>query len=259
MYAKAGEKSRFICDYKALHLGRALLTVGPYFTASRICDKTTQIVCVYNRRGSSWATRAGTLRDLSADNPIDGGSADAVASGEVGAVVRGVGELGLESGGLLRRQLRLGAELDAGCLGAGDAFGGALLDEVALEFADSGQHVEQQAAGRAAGIDGLVEDDEVDLLGGDLRRDLGEVEDGAGEAIEPRDDQLVALADEREGLGQRLALVAPSLGGMAAQGTAAAFLLLEDPVAALAVQLVELDVQALPDRRDARISDSHVS
>ena len=137
--------------------------------------------------------------------------------------------------------------------------GGALLDEVTLELAAGGQHVEQQAAGRAAGIDGLVEDDDVYLLGGDFRRDLGEVEDGAGEAVEPRDDELVAFADECEGLGQRLALVAPSLGGMAAQRTAAAPLLLEDPVAAVAVQLVELDVQTLPDRRDARISDSHVS
>ncbi len=109
--------------------------------------------------------------------------------------------------------------------------------------------VEQQAAGRAAGIDGLIEDDEVDLLGGDLRRDLGEVEDRAGEAVQPRDDELVAFADEREGLGERLALVA----------AAAALLLLEDPVAAVAGQLVELDVQALPDGGDAGVSDFHVS
>ena len=133
--------------------------------------------------------------------------------------------------------------------GAGDALGGTLLDQVALELADGGQHVEQQAAGRAAGIDGLVEDDEVDIFGGDLRRDLGQVEYRAGEAVEPRDDELVAFADEREGLGQRLALVAAP----------AAPLLLEDPVAAVAVQLVELDIQALPDRRDAGVSDSHVS
>jgi hypothetical protein len=87
--------------------------------------------------------------------------------------------------------------------------------------------MEQQAAplerkGRAPGIDGLVEDDEVDFLGGDLRRDLGEVEDGAGLRQEPRDDELVAFADERQGLGQRLARIAPSLGGMATQRTAAA-------------------------------------
>jgi hypothetical protein len=109
--------------------------------------------------------------------------------------------------------------------------------------------VEQQAAGRTAGIDGLVENDEVDLLGGDLRRDLREVEDGAGETIEPRDDELVAFADEGQGLGQRFALVAAT----------AAPLLLEDPVAAVAVQFVELDVQALPNCRDAGISDFHVS
>ena len=112
-----------------------------------------------------------------------------------------------------------------------------LFDQVALELADGGEHVEQQTAGRVAGIYGLVEDDEFDLLGGDLRRDLREVEDGAGEAVEPRDDQLVAFADEGQGLGQRLALVAAP----------AAPLLLEDPVAAVAVQLVELDIQALPE------------
>jgi hypothetical protein len=76
--------------------------------------------------------------------------------------------------------------------------------------------------------------------------------------VEPRNDQLVAVADEREGLGQRLALVASSLGGMAAQRTAAAPFLLEDPAAPMALQLVELGVQALPDRRDAGISDFHM-
>ena len=169
--------------------------------------------------------------------------------GQLLAVGGGDGELGLESGDLLRRQLGLGAELDSRRLGAGDAFGGALLDQVALELADGGQHVEQQAAGRAAGIDGLVQDDEVDPLGGDLSRDLREVEDGAGEAIEPRDDELVSFADEREGLGERFALLA----------AAAAPLLLEDPVAGVVVQLFELDIQALPDRRDAGVSDFHVS
>jgi hypothetical protein len=165
----------------------------------------------------------------------------------VGAVVGGVGELGFESGDLFRRQLRFGAELDAGRFGAGDALGGALLDEVALELADGGKHVKQQASGRAAGIDGLVQDNEVDLLSGDLGRDLRQVEDGAGEAVEPRDDELVAFADECEGLGQRLALVA---GG-------AALLLLEDPLTAVALELVELGFEVLPDRRDAGVSNLH--
>ena len=46
---------------------------------------------------------------------------------------------------------------------------------------------------RASGIDGLVEDDEVDLLGGDLRRDLREIEHVTGLRQEPRDDELVAF------------------------------------------------------------------
>jgi len=125
----------------------------------------------------------------------------------------------------------------------------ALLDEVALELSDGGQHVEQEAPGRAAGIDRLVEDDQIHLLGGDLGGDLGEVEDGAGEAVEPRDDELVPFTDESERLAQRFALVAAG----------AASLLLEDPVAAVGRELVALDLEALPDGRDARVSDFHVS
>jgi len=93
-------------------------------------------------------------------------------------------------GGLLRRQLRTGPELHSVLLGAGDAFCRALLDEVALE-ADGSEHVEQQAPGRRTGVDMLVEHDQVDLLGRDLRRDLGEVEYRAGETIEPRHHELV--------------------------------------------------------------------
>lgn len=107
--------------------------------------------------------------------------------------------------------------------------------------------MEQQAAGRAARIDRLVEDDEVHLLGGDLSRDLGQVEDGAGEAIEPCDDELVAFSDERQGLAERFALVA----------TRSALLLLEDLLAAVGLQLVELGFEVLPDGRDAGVSDFH--
>lgn len=114
-------------------------------------------------------------------------------------------------------------------------------------LADGGQHVEQQAAGRAAGIDGLVEDDEVNVLGGNLRRDLREVEDGAGEKIKPCHDELVAFANERQGLAERLALIA---GG-------AALLLLKDPLATVDLEFVELDFHVLPDRRDAGVSNLH--
>lgn len=179
--------------------------------------------------------------------PIDRGARDAVASRQLFAVCGWNGELSLESGDLLRRQFRLGAELDAGSFGAGNALGGALLDEVALEFADGGEHVEQQAAGRATGINGLVVDDEVDLLCGDLRRDLTEVQDGAGEAVEPRDNELVTFADECQSLSKRLTLIA---GG-------AALLLLEDLLAAVGLELVELGFEVLPDGRDAGVSDFH--
>ena len=74
----------------------------------------------------------------------------------------------------------------------GDANGGA------LEFADGAANMEQQAAGRAASIDELVEDDEVHLLVGDL----GEVADGAGEAVEPHHRELVTFAHEREAFAE---------------------------------------------------------
>ena len=107
--------------------------------------------------------------------------------------------------------------------------------------------MEQQAACGAAGIDRLVEDDQVHLLGGDLSRDLGQVEDRASQAIKSRDDELVALAYERQRLTECLALVAART----------ALLLLEDLLAAMGVELVELGFKILPDRRDASVSDFH--
>lgn len=148
---------------------------------------------------------------------------------------------------MVRRQLGLGSELYAGSFGAGNALCGAFLDKVALKFTDGGEHVEQQTARRAAGVDGLVEDDKVDNLALDLIRDLREVEDGAGEAVEPRHNKLVAFADECQSLSKRFTLVA---GG-------AALLLLEDLLAAVGLQLVELGFEVLPDGRDAGVSDFH--
>lgn len=81
----------------------------------------------------------------------------------------------------------------------------------------------------------------------DLIRDLGEVEDRAGEAVEPRDNELVAFADECQSLSKRLTLVAGS----------AALLLLEDLLAAVGLQLVELGFEVLPNGRDAGVSDFH--
>lgn len=107
--------------------------------------------------------------------------------------------------------------------------------------------MKQQASGRATRIDRLVEYDEVHLLGGDLGRNLGQVEDGAGETIKSRDDELVALADKRQRLAERIALVA----------TRSALLLLEDLLATMGLELVELSFKILPDGRDASVSDFH--
>jgi hypothetical protein len=95
----------------------------------------------------------------------------------------------------------------------------------------------------------LVEDDEVHFLCRDFRRDLGEVEDRAGETIEPRHYELVAFADERQRLAERFALVAAG----------PALLLFEDLLATVGVEFVELGLKILPDGRDAGVSDFHVS
>ena len=139
-------------------------------------------------------------------NPIRGCPADTEASGDLRTVIGRIGKQSPDVGDLLRRQLGAGTELDAVGLGAGDAVGSTVFDQVALEFTDGGQHVEQQAASRTRCVDGLVEHDEVDLLGLDLLRDLGEVEDGTSETVEPRDDELVAVADKFESRFQLKAL-----------------------------------------------------
>lgn len=188
-------------------------------------------------------------RRLLLSDAIECGAAHSKAARQFLAIGARCVELGFERGDLVRRQLRLGAEPHSRRLGARDALGCALLDQVALELADGREHVEQQAPRGAAGIDGLVEDDEVDLLGGDLGCDLREIEDGACEAIEPCDDELVPFADEAQGVCQRRAFLAAG----------AAPLLLEYPIAASGTELRELRLQILPDRRDAGVSDLHVS
>lgn len=79
------------------------------------------------------------------------------------------GETGRKERWVISRPLLLLRLRDAHLrdLGAGDALGGALLDAVARVFADGSQHGEQQAANRASGIDGLVENDKVHRLSGD--------------------------------------------------------------------------------------------
>ena len=79
---------------------------------------------------------------LLATDPVNGGAGDAVASGQFLAVGGGVGELSPERGNAVGRQLGSCAELDAGRLGAGNAFGGTFFDKVALELTNGGEHVE---------------------------------------------------------------------------------------------------------------------
>ena len=180
--------------------------------------------------------------------PIERRASDAVALSQLLSIASRIGELCLESGEQVAAQLRFGPELDTRRFSTGDTFSGALLDEITLELSDGGEHVEQEAARRATGIDGLIEDDEIHLLGRDFRCDLREIENRTGQTVEPGHHELVAFADESQGVGKSLAL------GAARTGT----LLLEQLLAAVMNEFVALDFQALPDGRDARISDFHV-
>lgn len=182
-------------------------------------------------------------------NPVECRSADAVSAGQFLTVADRISKLGFESSQLFVPQLASSSKLDSSRLRAGDALRGAFFDEVTLEFTDGGEHVKQQAACRVAGVDCLVDYNQVDLLCRDFRRDLRKIEDGAGKAIKPCYHELVAFADERQRLAECLALVAAG----------AALLLFEDLLAAVSMELVELGFEVLPDCRDAGVSDLHVS
>lgn len=108
--------------------------------------------------------------------------------------------------------------------------------------------MEHQSSGRAARVDRLIENDEVDGLGFDFLGDLCKIENRAREAVEPRDDELVAVTNVPQRVTERRSFLSAG----------AAFLLFKDALAAISLQLVELDFQLLPRRGDAGISDLHV-
>lgn len=158
-----------------------------------------------------------------------------------------LGELGLEQCDLLRRELGFAAELDSGGLGPGDAVGGALLDQLTLELGDRGKHMQHQAPGCRGRIDGLIDNEEIDLLDRQFLDDGREVEYGPGQSIELGDDEHVALAHEIERGGKSFALVTRGSG----------LLFLEDLLGSGLGQFVELHIERLAGRRDARVSDAH--
>jgi hypothetical protein len=134
-------------------------------------------------------------------------------------------------------------------LGAPDAFGGAFLDEIALELSDGGEHMEQQASGRARRVDGLIQHHEVDPFPLQRSGDVEEVGNRARQAVETGHQKDVAFTDELQSVRQLLAFLAAG----------AASLLLEQLLAAGKLQALKLYREALPGRTDAGVSDLHVA
>lgn len=75
----------------------------------------------------------------------------------------------------------------------GQPVAGVLRDQVGDELAHRGEHVEQQPPAGAAGVDALVEHDQLDLALAELG-DVDEVPHRAADPVQPRDDPLVAGA-----------------------------------------------------------------
>ncbi|MEL6921960.1 MAG: hypothetical protein AAFO77_13250 [Pseudomonadota bacterium] len=159
-----------------------------------------------------------------------------------------VGKLLTQLRDLLFRKLAFHSEPHAVRLGACHAFGGALSDKLALEFADCGQHMKHQASRRAGCIDLLVEHDEMDSLLFDLAHQFRQVGDRTGEPVEARHQELISFAHEVERSVQCLAL----------RLRAAGLLLLENLFDSDRFELGDLCCKVLPRRRDAGISNLHV-
>ncbi len=75
--------------------------------------------------------------------------------------------------------------------GGGQAFFGALGDEVGQHLIHRGQHVEGEPAGHGGGVDALLEHDQVDAALGQEGGDAGEVAYRTGHPGQPGDHELV--------------------------------------------------------------------
>lgn len=105
--------------------------------------------------------------------------------GEWGRWVGNAGLDPLESGGLeLGHVLVDGGAADAAGLGGGQALVGAFDDEFADELGEGGEHVEDQAAARRGGVEGLFQGSEPDAAAAQVGDDRDEVLQGAGEPVQ---------------------------------------------------------------------------
>ena len=95
----------------------------------------------------------------------------------------------------------------------------------------------------------LIEDDEVDFLGFQLFCEICKVTDGTGKPVEACHQELIAFAHERQCACKFKALRFRRSG----------FLFLEDLLRSRGFEFADLRFEVLPRRRNAGVSDFHVS
>src|SRR5574337_1663656 len=144
------------------------------------------------------------------------------------------------------RHLGLAPALAAELPGDLQSGAGTLDGQLALHLGETGHHMEEEAAGRRAGVDGVGQAVELDAMLVQLSDQIDQLLDAAAQAIQLPDHERVTLAQHFESLGQTWTV-----------GARAAHLVLEDLLAPSLSQGFALQLKVLILRRDARIADQH--
>jgi hypothetical protein len=174
---------------------------------------------------------------------VDRGPADpkGLGNGGHGVLPRRIHLLGhLE---LVAGQRRRSAAVAAAGPGRGQPRGRAFADEVAFEFGQGREHVEDELAARGGGVDRLLEAAEPDPAVGQAGDGVDQVAERLAEAVEFPDDEGVARAQLVQDL-----LKGGSVGAGAAGGLG------EHPVATGALQRVDVELRLLVGGGDAGIA-----
>ena len=133
---------------------------------------------------------------------------------------------------------------------------GSLADQIQLELADRGKHVEQQPTRWHARVDPLVHNDQVHPERLELARGLREVPRGAGQPVQLHDSDRIEAAPL--GLRHHLVQCRPSIPGATDPVVNVLLDDFEPPSGGISAQVVELRADGLLARRDASIeSDSY--
>ena len=156
-------------------------------------------------------------------------------------VVHVLGDLGLAGG-----ELGFLAACSPARASGVEAIAGAFGHQRVFELGDRTEDLEEHPADRRRRVNPLVEHDEVDLLGLQLLGQRHQMLERAPETIELRDDELVALARDPQGLVE-----------LGAAGELAAGLVDEHLIAAGGIEGIVLAVRVLIAGRHPPVADPH--